>query len=71
MILRLGRKGGSGGPPLENVYIFEALELHFWHFLKQIRKRIGCKLPVFYKNGYHFPKIITLLRIFYLKMSKF
>ena len=26
-------------------------------FLKQIRKRIGSKLTVFYKNGYHFRKI--------------
>jgi hypothetical protein len=36
--------------------IFEALGLHFWRFLKQIRKQIGCKLTVFYKNGYHFTK---------------
>jgi hypothetical protein len=62
----------SGGPPPENVYIFEALGLNFWHFLKQIRKQIACiKWTVFYKNGYHFTKIITLLRKFYLKMSKF
>jgi hypothetical protein len=58
-----GEKGGlSGVPPLENVYIFEALALHFWRFLKQICKQIGCKWTVFYKNGYDFTKIITLLR---------
>ena len=54
-----------------NFYIFEALGLNFWRFLKQIRKQIACKWTVFYKNGYHFTKIITLLRKFYLKMSKF
>jgi hypothetical protein len=43
----------------ENFYIFEALGLNFWRFLKQIRKQISCKLTVFYKNGYHFTKIIT------------
>ena len=63
--------GGSGGPRPENFYICEALGLNFWRFLKQIRKQIACKLTVFYKNGYHFTKIITLLRKFYLKMSKF
>ena len=51
----------SGGPPLENFYIFEALGLNFWRFLKQIRKQIACKWTVFYENGYHFTKIITLL----------
>ena len=61
----------SGGLPPENVYIFEALGLNFWRFLKQIRKQISCKLTVFYKNGYHFTKIITLLCKFYRKMSKF
>jgi hypothetical protein len=55
----------------KNIYIFEALGLNFWRFLKQIRKQIACKWTVFYKNGYHFTKIITLLRKFYLKMSKF
>jgi hypothetical protein len=56
----------------ENFYIFEAPGLHFWRFMKQIRKRIGSKLTsVFYKNGYHFTKITTLLRKFYLKISKF
>jgi hypothetical protein len=50
----------EGGPPPENFYIYETLGLHFWRFLKQIRKQIGCKLTVFYKNGYHFTKIITL-----------
>jgi hypothetical protein len=35
-----------GGPPPENVYIFEAPELHFWCFLKHIYKRIGSKLTV-------------------------
>ena len=64
-------KGGSGGPLPENVYIFEALGLNFWRFLKQIRKQIACKWTVFYKNGYHFTKVITLLCKFYLKMSKF
>jgi hypothetical protein len=59
------------GPPPENVYIFEALGLNFWRFLKQIRKQIACKWTVFYKNGNHFTKIITLLLKFYLKMSKF
>jgi hypothetical protein len=61
-----GRKGGclSGGHPPENFYIFEALGLNFWRFLKQIRKQISCKLTVFYKNGYHFTKRITLLRKF-------
>ena len=63
--------GSSGGLPPENFYIFEALGLNFWRFLKQIRKQIACKLTVFYKNGDHFTKIITLLRKFYLKMSKF
>jgi hypothetical protein len=53
----------------ETFYIFEAPGLNFWGFLKQIRKQIACKLTVFYKNGYHFTKIITLLRKFYLKMS--
>jgi hypothetical protein len=52
------------GPPLENVYIFEALGLNFWRFLKQICKQIECKLTVFYKNGYHFTKIITLFANF-------
>ena len=47
-----------GGPPPENFYIFEALGLHFWHFLKQIRKRIGCKLTVFYKNYYFIMQIL-------------
>ena len=61
----------SGGLPPENFYIFEALGLNFWRFLKQIRKQISCKLTVFYKNGYHFTKIITLLCKFYRKMSKF
>ena len=45
-----GEKGGF--------YIFEALGLHFWHFLKQICKRIGCKLTVFYKNYYFFMQIL-------------
>jgi hypothetical protein len=54
----------------ENFYIFEALWLHFWRFLKQIRKQIGCKLAVFYKNGYHFTKIITLLHKFLPKNVK-
>jgi hypothetical protein len=46
--------------PLSYVYeeggkIFTFLKLqspglHFWRFLKQIRKRIGSKLTVFYKN---------------------
>jgi hypothetical protein len=61
VILIWRRKGGSRGPPPENVYIFEAPGLHFWHFLKQIRKQIGSKLTVFYKNGYHFTKIMTLI----------
>ena len=72
--LKSGEKGVclSGGPPTENFYIFEALGLNsVWRFLKQIRKQVACKLTVFYKNGYHFTKIITLLRKFYLKMSKF
>jgi hypothetical protein len=47
------------GSPPENVYIFEALGLNFWRFLKQIRKQMACKLTVFYKNGYHFTNIIT------------
>jgi hypothetical protein len=49
-------KRGVWGPPLENVYIFEALGLHFWRFLKQIRKQIGCKLTAFYKNSLHIYK---------------
>jgi hypothetical protein len=57
--------------PPNNVYIFEAPGLHFWRFLKQIRKRIGSKMTVFYKNDYHITKITTFLRKFYLKMSKF
>jgi hypothetical protein len=56
LIQSFGRKGGSG----ENFYIFGALGLNFWHFLKQLCKQIVCKLTVFYKNGYHFTKIITL-----------
>jgi hypothetical protein len=43
------RKGGSGGPPPENVYNSEDPGLHFWRFLKQIRKRIvfcGPVIPV-------------------------
>jgi hypothetical protein len=55
----------------ENFYIFEALGLNFWRFLKQIRKKIVCKFTVFYKNVYHFTKIITLLCKLYMKMSKF
>ena len=35
-------------------------------FLKQIRKRIGSILTVFYKNCYHFTKLTTLLCKFYL-----
>jgi hypothetical protein len=54
LILSFGRKGGSSGGPPEYFYIFEALGLNFWRFLKQIRKQIACKLTVFYKNGYHF-----------------
>jgi hypothetical protein len=64
-------KRGFGGPPQENCSIFEAPGLQFWHFLKQIRKQIGCKLTVYFTNGYHFTQIITLLRKFYLKISKF
>jgi hypothetical protein len=61
------------GPTPESFYIFEALRTEFLAFSKAnlICKQIGCKLTVFYKNGYHFTKIITLLRKFYLKMSKF
>ena len=66
----LEKRGVWGSSP-ENFYIFEALGLNFWRFLKQIRKQISCKLTVFYKNGYHFTKIITLLCKFYRKMSKF
>ena len=44
-------KKGVGGPPPENLYIFEALGLNFWRFVKQIRKQIACKWTVFYKNG--------------------
>ena len=40
------------GPSPERFYIFEAPGLHFWRSLKQIRKRIGCQVIVFYKNGY-------------------
>ena len=58
------------GPPPENFKI-EALGLHFWRFLKQIRKRIACKFTVFYKNGYHFTKIMTLLRKFYMRCQNF
>ena len=46
------KRGGGGVPPPENVYIFEALELHFWCFLKHMCKRIGSKLTVLYKNRY-------------------
>jgi hypothetical protein len=45
--------GGFGVLPQ---YIFEALGLTFWCFLKQICKQIACKLTAFYKNGYHFTK---------------
>ena len=50
------------GPPPERFYKLHA-GLHFWRFLNQIRfrKRIGCQLIVFYKNGYHFIKTVTLL----------
>ena len=44
-------KGRGVWGPQNFFYIFEALGLHFWRFLKQIRKQIGCKLTVFYKNG--------------------
>jgi hypothetical protein len=37
-----------GGPPPENCFIFEALGLQFWRFLKQIHKQIGCKLSVYF-----------------------
>jgi hypothetical protein len=53
---KFSEKRGVGGPPPENLYIFEALGLSFWRFLKQIRKQIACKWTVFYKNGYHFTK---------------
>jgi hypothetical protein len=65
------KSGVFWGPAPENFYIFEAVGLTLWRFLKQIRKQIAYKLTVFYKNGYHFTKIITLLCKFYLKMSKF
>jgi hypothetical protein len=69
---KLSKKRGSAWSPLpENVYIFKNPGLHFWRCLKQIRKRIGSKLTVFYKNGYHFTKITTILRKFYPKMTKF
>ena len=55
-MLSFGRKGGSGGPPPEHFYIFEALGLNFWRFLKQIRKQIACKLTVFYKKWLSFHK---------------
>jgi hypothetical protein len=62
-ILSFGRKGGgSVGPPSEHFYICEAPGLNFWRFVKQIRKQIACKLTVFYKNGYHFSKIIIIIR---------
>ena len=60
-------KRGSGAAPPENVYIFEALGLNFWRFLKQIRKQIACKLLHFTKIFIISQKIITLLR----KFSKF
>ena len=59
------------GPRPENFYIFEAPGLHFWRFLNQIHKRIGSKLTVYNKNGYHFTKLTPLLRKFYLEISKF
>ena len=41
------KKRGCGGPPPENVYIFEAPLLHFFGcFLKHICKQIGSKLTV-------------------------
>jgi hypothetical protein len=39
-------------PPPENFDIFKVLGPYFWRFLKQIRKRIGCKLTAFYKNAW-------------------
>jgi hypothetical protein len=73
VILNFRRKGDlHGGTPLENFDDFEAPGLNFWRFLKQIRKRIGSKLTVFYKNGYHFTKITTLLcklREFHMRLG--
>ena len=65
------------GEAPETFYIFEALGLNFWRFLRQICKQIGCKLTVFKYFTVNFfivtlfTKIITLLRTFYLKISKF
>jgi hypothetical protein len=42
----------------ENVYIFEALGLNFWRFLKRFRKQIACKLTVFHKNNYFITQIL-------------
>ena len=39
--------------------------------LSHISGNVGSKLTAFYNNGYHFTKNKTLLRTFYLKMSKF
>jgi hypothetical protein len=65
-------KGGPGVlPPKMSTFLKLHAGLHFWRFLKQIRKRIGSKLIVFYKNVYNLTKITTLLRQFYLKISKF
>jgi hypothetical protein len=64
-------KRGVGGPLPENFYIFEALGLHFWRFLKQVRKQIGYKSTIFCKNGYHFTKIITYYANFTWKRQNF
>ena len=49
---------GSGGPPPDIFYNFEALGTAFLAFSKQIRERIGSKLSVFYKSGYNFMQIL-------------
>jgi hypothetical protein len=46
------REKGGGG------YIFGAIGLNFWRFLKQIRKQVACKLTVFHKNNYFITQIV-------------
>ena len=61
---------GVWGSSPENFYIFEALEALGTSFLKQICKRIGCKLTVLCKNYYFIMQILPEnVKIFNLNFS--
>jgi hypothetical protein len=53
LILSFGRKGGSGGPPPEHFYIFEALGLNFWRFLTKFANKL-------HVNELYFTKMVIL-----------